>query len=615
MKPGTIRLFSFILPILTTVLAILFLLIAFLPYDLLREMGDTLAKDGQLESLTPELVSRLHQPAIIIALFLFLASGLAFVFHRRFSKFLDVASQHVQAALSYFKRDSSMFWKDVKSIRIHRHEGIILALIIAVGFGLRALLLDRSVEFDEAYTLISFARRGFSKIVSDYHVPNNHVLHTILVRVSYLLLGDEIWKIRLPAFLAGLLVIPATYLLGRILYNRETGLVASGIVATLPLMALQSSIARGYPVLALLTLASFILAAYLIRKRNLLAWSLLVLFCALGFYTVPTMLYPFGVLFFWLFLSVVDINKEQYSLWSWIKHLLHAGISTAILTVVLYLPIMLNQNVFSLYTTSSVMKPLDMESFINMLPGKTTDLIQDWLTGLPQLITLLFVFCIAISLLRIKEISKYKVPIQFATLVAVLLLLLAQRPDTPERIWLWILPLFAIWIAYGISILMHMLRKISPIRHFVIILPILILAGLTVNGGGFSTYAANDPATEEDPYAEQITLAILPRVSSSSTIVVSACSDARYRYYFSHYGLPLTTFYDPRNPMGFEEAIIIVYTEPLDTCGWLVGQDGVETVMDVLENYGPALDALDINTLQVVEEIEYATIYRVLAAP
>ena len=38
----------------------------------------------------------------------------------------------------------------------------------------------------------------------DYTAPNNHILHTAMVRASYLVFGDSPPALRLPALLAGI---------------------------------------------------------------------------------------------------------------------------------------------------------------------------------------------------------------------------------------------------------------------------------------------------------------------------------------------------------------------------------------------------------------------------
>jgi len=122
------------------------------------------------------------------------------------------------------------------------------------------------------------------------------------------------------------------------------GYLAAGILASLPDFILRSVSARGYTIVVLMTLASFIMAGYLIRKKNLFGWCLLSFFGAIGFYSVPIMLYPLGVVYLWLFLSIFVLDPQQYSRRNWIKYLVVSTMLTAGLTIFFYSPILFSPN-------------------------------------------------------------------------------------------------------------------------------------------------------------------------------------------------------------------------------------------------------------------------------
>lgn len=60
--------------------------------------------------------------------------------------------------------------------------------------------LNLDLWHDEIYTIESFVRRGPAFIVSDYHLPNNHVLFSLLEWPFYCL-SDSNFVLRLPSFL------------------------------------------------------------------------------------------------------------------------------------------------------------------------------------------------------------------------------------------------------------------------------------------------------------------------------------------------------------------------------------------------------------------------------
>ena len=80
---------------------------------------------------------------------------------------------------------------------------------------------------------MAFARSLFAA-ATDYHLPNNHVFHSILVYFSTRIFGIQPWAVRLPAFTAGVLLVPAAYWLAKRLYDRWTALGAALLVAWFP---------------------------------------------------------------------------------------------------------------------------------------------------------------------------------------------------------------------------------------------------------------------------------------------------------------------------------------------------------------------------------------------
>ena len=80
-------------------------------------------------------------------------------------------------------------------------SAILLILAVALAGVLRVQKLGNSLGHDEAYTLEAFASQPYQRIVTSYAAPNNHILHTLLVRFAVRMLGKENWTARLPAFL------------------------------------------------------------------------------------------------------------------------------------------------------------------------------------------------------------------------------------------------------------------------------------------------------------------------------------------------------------------------------------------------------------------------------
>ena len=83
--------------------------------------------------------------------------------------------------------------------------------------------------------------------------------------------------VRLPSIIAGTLVIPALYLLGRELYDRRTGLVAAAFGAASPLLIWYSQEARMYAFVTLFGLLALWTQLRAIRNPSMGNWAAYIL--------------------------------------------------------------------------------------------------------------------------------------------------------------------------------------------------------------------------------------------------------------------------------------------------------------------------------------------------
>ena len=112
----------------------------------------------------------------------------------------------------------------------HTRAILLLAAVIA-ACALRLQTLESSLGHDEAYTLEAIAAQPYERIVTSDAAPNNHILHSLLVRFSVRLLGTESWTARLSAFAAGILAVPLVFVLGRnLLDSSSAGLIAAWLL-------------------------------------------------------------------------------------------------------------------------------------------------------------------------------------------------------------------------------------------------------------------------------------------------------------------------------------------------------------------------------------------------
>ena len=173
---------------------------------------------------------------------------------------------------------------------------LLLLGAVATGALLRLQGLSDPLQHDEVYTWEAFASKSYHTITTHYPVPNNHIFHSILVRFASELGGRAEWVIRLPALLAGLLAIPALFLLAAaVCQQRRAGLIAAWILALLPAHVYYSHSARGYTLLVL-----FAIVAWYCLHRSAVGrwgwWAGYVVAALLTAYTIPSgVLYAGGL--------------------------------------------------------------------------------------------------------------------------------------------------------------------------------------------------------------------------------------------------------------------------------------------------------------------------------
>jgi 4-amino-4-deoxy-L-arabinose transferase-like glycosyltransferase len=219
-----------------------------------------------------------------------------------------------------------------------RHKRSVLLLIVG-GVVLRVWALGLPVIYDEAFTYTYYASRPWHVLLSDYSYPNNHILHTLLVKLSTGLFGVGRIALRLPALLAGVLVMPLFYLFVRAVFNRYIALMALALVAASGGLVEYSALGRGYSITWLLLVVGLLLGRQFVRRTDPMAALFLGVVSALGLWTIPTMLYSVALLYLWVLFQVLfDKDRDRPRL---IRLMLISMGTGALLSLVLYLPVLI----------------------------------------------------------------------------------------------------------------------------------------------------------------------------------------------------------------------------------------------------------------------------------
>lgn len=145
-----------------------------------------------------------------------------------------------------------------------------LTIILTAAFVMRLYNLDVGIWFDEIVTYVSYMNRSVGEILTTYENQNNHLLYTVLARLSFLTFGDGVGSLRFPAVLFGVGSIWVLYLFSCEVATWQEGLLSAGLLAFSYHHVWFSQNARGYTALLFFAVASswFLVRAMREAKRD-----------------------------------------------------------------------------------------------------------------------------------------------------------------------------------------------------------------------------------------------------------------------------------------------------------------------------------------------------------
>lgn len=332
----------------------------------------------------------------------------------------------------------------------HRHALVTLMIVAIV---LRVANLDDAIRVDEKMTLALYVTKPWLVALSDYSLPNNHLFHTALAKVSTALFGVSLRALRLPALIAGILVVPASYVATRSLYGARAALVATAIVATSWELVVNSANARGYSLMTLAFLLLVIIGARLMQEASRGWCAAFAVVAALGLWTIPVMLLPLGAIATWLTLSI--LNRRDYA------KLVPLGLTlggTAALSMLCYAPALARSGLAAI-TRNEFVTPSSWSQFVPELAASLRQTLVSWgLTTLPVLAWALAISGM-IGLLFHRRISRQPIGLPHAALLWCTVFLLLNHRAPPERVWQWLIPVTAGLAGAGILYVIDSLRR------------------------------------------------------------------------------------------------------------------------------------------------------------
>lgn len=162
---------------------------------------------------------------------------------------------------------------------------LLLVVVLAAAAALRLNDLDRtSIWYDEAVSW-SQSNGSLPALLESVATDNYPPLHNIILWMTIPVIGDGETALRLPSALLGVVAVLLTYLAGKLLAGRITGLTAAALLALSPFHIWYSTEARMYALQAACGLAYLLATLKVLNRASALWLTLLALFGALFLYS------------------------------------------------------------------------------------------------------------------------------------------------------------------------------------------------------------------------------------------------------------------------------------------------------------------------------------------
>ena len=436
----------------------------------------------------------------------------------------------------------------------------ILGAITLTGIVMRIWKINEPVAYDEAYTFIYFATKPFQQILSDYSAPNNHILNTILVSLSFRLLGGHIWIVRLPAFLAGTLSIPAGFFAARRIFNSNQSLAAASLIALTPWFISYSTNGRGYTLITLFALLLMNFAGILIYQQSKSALLTYGITAALGFYTIPIFLYPMAGISLWV-LATYLIDQDSWNNKSRrISTFLATCALAGVLTLILYSPVIFFGTGAGSIISNEIVEPREWNIFMENMGRRAVKTWEDWMLNIAPILQYMLLGGFLLSLFFYKKASRQKLPLQLLMVIAIIILLVLQRVAPFPRVWIFLEIFYMLFAGAGLVWLVETLIKntgeVFSTNKMIPAIILLIVLSVFISRY-FSTHQLSIAASNDFPEqhaAEYLT----SHLKKGDAIFSIAPVDMQTAYYLYMNGVPYSVFYQQDHPSNVENALIVL---------------------------------------------------------
>ncbi|HSG44740.1 MAG TPA: glycosyltransferase family 39 protein [Anaerolineales bacterium] len=471
---------------------------------------------------------------------------------------------------------------------------------------LRLYIINDPIGYDEAYTFINFSSKPFKFILADYHAPNNHILNSLIIGFVYRMLGNHIWIVRVPAFIASVLSVPVSFVTARRFFTAQQSLGVAATLAVAPNLVETAANGRGYPLIILFSLLLLNFAGILVKNQSLSALTAYAITGALGFYSIPIFLYPMAGISLWVAATYLSDDEIWQSKSIKLKNFLIACAASGALTLLLYSPVIIFGTGFESLIANDIVKPQSWQDFSENSVALSAYTWRNWMAPLAPIVRYILGLGFFLSVIFYRNTSNQKLPLQIFILFSTGVIVVLQRVFPLPRIWSFLEMLYLLFAATGLIGTLHLVLKIIKMEKFnQVVLPIIISAIALSVFTNVTLKTQNRQARLNRTIAPEKFAAdyLTEHLTDEDTIIAVAPADIRTAYYLKINGVSYDFFYQRDHPVEIQNAMVLVRTH---------GEYNINTLEKVLDFY-KLTSKLDVSSTQQVFEYGPLFIYSIPA--
>jgi len=191
------------------------------------------------------------------------------------------------------------------------NDKLFVGLLILPLFVVLYCAITVPITNDEAATYLNYSSRSILSSIS-YYSFNNHILNSVLTNITLNLPFPILLALRLPSVIAFVATLIVFYSFVKEYFTPRSAYYALAVLSCFYFSLYYGFVSRGYSLLSLFYVLS-LYAAFKIRDNpeRYLLWTYFVLFNSLGFYAIPTFLYPFVATNVWLVLHFKKLSNTH----------------------------------------------------------------------------------------------------------------------------------------------------------------------------------------------------------------------------------------------------------------------------------------------------------------